>query len=395
MPDTKPTTIEQLQKLRASVEGDEELSSTVNTLVEHSELLSAILDNLSICVSRIDSGGIFTLSRGAGLRRFNLQDDMLVGVDVFQAYQHVKDKIEKAFAGDIIQFTDSGETADQLWFFQNYLIPDRFKGNGIFNIALDITDISLARRELARANEELTQFNYRTSHDLIAPLRTMRGFCSLVREDIEDGNHDEIGEYNRRMEVEIVRLEQLVRDILRLSRADHVDDDIEDIDFADVVRCAKEGLGFALEDNRVRIETAFTHERPLHSSRTRVSQIVENLLANGIRFANIDRESSFVKISTANLPENDFEITISDNGIGIPRDSQDKVFSMFFQAHSDRSEGSGLGLYLIKKHIHHMNGFISLESSEQGSTFRIVLPNQHGAVDGRHGHDQVKFRPRH
>lgn len=365
-----------LDRVNALKGDDPELAELLDGLIEKAELLDAVLANLSICVSRIDADGSFTLSLGSGLQKFGLADNALVGVNVFEAYAHVADAVQRALDGGSVQFIDSGEHQGSPWAFQNWVFFDKYRQRGMFNIAMDITDIKETQKELARANEELTQFNYRTSHDLIAPLKTIQGYCELIQDDLKDGKHDDLEDYNQRIMKDVARLQGLVKDILRLTRADYLREDAVEVDFPSILGTIKDSLGYMIDKSSVAIETDFAHSRPLFSSATRVSQMLENLISNSIKYADRDSDRRFVRIRTFQDDDDTFVIAVSDNGIGVPESYRERVFDMFFRAHADTSAGSGLGLYLIKKHVEHMNGTVELTSGSEGTTVTLRLPNR-------------------
>jgi signal transduction histidine kinase len=107
--------------------------------------------------------------------------------------------------------------------------------------------------------------------------------------------------------------------------------------------------------------------------RVRLAQIIENLLSNGIKYKNPEREHQFVKVSAWN--ENDsLHLNIADNGLGIPQKYLSDVFKMFKRFHPAVSSGSGLGLSIVKKHVDSLNGTIQVTSSDAGTQFKITLP---------------------
>ena len=110
------------------------------------------------------------------------------------------------------------------------------------------------------------------------------------------------------------------------------------------------------------------------SQKARISSILANLISNSIKYSKREGEQQFVEVITSNKEDNIFEIRIIDNGIGIPIDQQDKVYSMFFRASSSISFGSGLGLHLVRKNVVKLDGDISFNSSKNGTEFIIRLP---------------------
>ncbi len=199
------------------------------------------------------------------------------------------------------------------------------------------------KRELEQSNEELSQFSYRTSHDLKAPLVTIRGLAEIIKEDIKDENYAEVEKNTNKIKSQVRRLENLVVDILNLAKADLRISDKEEINLEDIISVIKEKLEKVYLDNDVRIETSFKHSKSLMLSKTRITQVLENLISNAIKYCNKKKENRYVKISSDNA-EDGVLITVEDNGIGIPQHFKERAFEMFERFHQEISFGSGLGL---------------------------------------------------
>lgn len=243
---------------------------------------------------------------------------------------------------------------------------------GVVLCAFDITEERQTKQSLERVNEELTQFAYRTSHDLKAPLSTIRSLSQLMTEDLEEGNYEEVKSNLERVETLSVRLTQLITDMLNLTKADLVESHIEEFDFDEEIEHIKENLIHHLEQNPTEIYLKNNLKSPLITKITRVRQILENLISNGVKYSDRKKEKSFVNIEVSEADKS-FSIKISDNGIGIPKENIDDVFTMFKRFHSVQT-GSGLGLSLVKKHVEALNGIIDFKSNEEGTTFTITLP---------------------
>ncbi|MFT5612309.1 MAG: PAS domain S-box-containing protein [Polaribacter sp.] len=247
----------------------------------------------------------------------------------------------------------------------------------IVGINWDITEASNQKRELELAYEELSQFAYRTSHDLKAPLITVRGLAAVIKEDIEDGEYDEVKKNASIIETHVRKLENLVIDILSLAKADLEVENSKKIEIKEVVLEIKERLKGIYLDNDVKIETIFNHNHDLYVSKTRITQALENFISNAIKYSDIDKEERFVKISTSS-EENFFFIQIEDNGLGIPVEYQSRVFNMFERFHQNISFGSGLGMYIAKKHLDKMEAEVDFTSSNKGTRFEIKLKRNKG-----------------
>ena len=102
--------------------------------------------------------------------------------------------------------------------------------------------------------------------------------------------------------------------------------------------------------------------------------MLNNLISNAIRYHNPERENPFVRIN-ANINESGAKIEVEDNGIGISQEYHEKVFEMFYRV-SESSNGSGLGLYIVKEAVNKLNGDITVKSTPGvGSKFTLHIPN--------------------
>ena len=232
-------------------------------------------------------------------------------------------------------------------------------------------------QSLARANEELIQFNYRTSHDLVAPLSTIRGFIGLARDDVDSGDLQAAVTWIDQIDAQCGRLIALVGDLLKLSRAQHGEDESTSVDIAAAVEEIRAGLAESCQRYGVEIRTQCDVEPALYAPRRRVLQVLENLISNAVRYADPQRSPRWVEVRARRCaPEegSGVEIQVADNGIGIPAKLQERVFAMFFRGPGSSAEGSGLGLYIVRQHVDKMGAKLSLQSSPAGSVFTILFP---------------------
>lgn len=125
--------------------------------------------------------------------------------------------------------------------------------------------------------------------------------------------------------------------------------------------------------DKIEIQNEIPHDMVLPSDAMRLKIVLNNLLNNAIKYHDHNKESRFIRISVK--PAGDGMIfSVTDNGMGIPAEHHDKVFNMFYRA-SDKSKGSGLGLYIVKESLGQLGGTVSLKSElGQGSTFTVQLP---------------------
>ena len=231
-------------------------------------------------------------------------------------------------------------------------------------------------KDLNTANEELTQFAYRTSHDLKAPLISSRGLATCVVEDIDAQDYGEARENAQRIASQMVKLETLVNDILSLSRADNDKSEPEVISFSALFEDILMSLTHITQEaSDCKINLEDRTDKKIRLEKIRVRQILENLVSNGIKYRDVKKKNQNVNITISSTTDI-VTIVVSDNGVGIPKECQKQMFSMFRRFHPELSFGSGLGMSIVKKHVDRLGGVIRFESSPAGTRFEVELPTE-------------------
>ena len=230
-----------------------------------------------------------------------------------------------------------------------------------------------SNEELKKSNKELDSFVYSVSHDLRAPLSSMLGVVGLC----EMGTLDPFMQKNvTLLKTSIKKLDGFIMDILDYSRNSRLEVDRQEIHFADLLTDISGNLKFmGAEDQRqVDIRTTIRNGVPFYSDKSRIGIILNNLISNSIRYQNPQAADPFVEVNVE-VSESAVDIRVRDNGIGIDKENQTKVFNMFYRV-STKSIGSGLGLYIVKEAVEKLHGAIELRSEPgRGCEFSIHLPN--------------------
>lgn len=225
--------------------------------------------------------------------------------------------------------------------------------------------------ELSKINEELDQFAHRVSHDLRSPLNSVRGILSIL-EDVK--NEEELKLYHHLMRKSIDKLDDFIRDVLDHSLNNRLEVVFEEIDLGELLYHIFEQLKYeAIEKNiLINFEIA-PNARVFECDERRLKIIFHNLIANAIRYADTQKDKSFIDLK-ANIEAQNATFILKDNGLGIDKEHIEKVFDMFYRA-NNTSVGTGLGLYLVKECVDKLNGNIQLESETGiGTTFYINFP---------------------
>jgi PAS domain S-box-containing protein len=230
-------------------------------------------------------------------------------------------------------------------------------------------EIRIAERE--QTNAELEAFSYSVSHDLRAPLRAIEGFVDIVLTDFRDKLPAPAIEHLQHVIRAAARMNHLVQDLLNYSRLSRMEIQPARVKLATAVEDARQQINEKLRDNvSVSVDpllSVFAHLPTL-------TQILLNLISNGLKFYPAG-ETPRVAVSAQREGQN-VVVSVRDEGIGIARQHQARIFQVFERLHTaDVYPGTGIGLAIVKRGVTRMGGTVRLESAPgKGSTFYISLP---------------------
>ncbi len=240
----------------------------------------------------------------------------------------------------------------------------------------DITALKEESVSLQKMNAELDNFVYHASHDLRAPLRAILGSLDLLRATNEAHEREKCVEL---IEGSINRLDTFITDLLSISRQQRYEHLVVPINFMTEVEHAVAGAYYVGNTHNLEVVTKISQPHPFAADLTRVRMVLNNLISNAIKYRRYGISRSYIRIEAWVTPKK-VRIKIADNGEGIEESHLPHIFDMFYRA-SARSEGSGLGLYIVKDVIQKLGGTISVRSRpNRGTTFAISFPNRFGQV---------------
>ncbi len=255
----------------------------------------------------------------------------------------------------------------------------------VIGIDRDITQQMQATREretlvtdLEAKNAELERFTYTVSHDLKSPLITIGGFVGFLERDALAGNVERMQADITRINDAVARMQRLLGELLELSRIGRKMNPPEAIAFEVIVREAVALVQGRIATGGVEVEIAPSLPT-VYGDRTRLVEAVQNLVDNAVKFMG-DQPQPRVAVGARQDGEQ-FVFYVSDNGMGIAPQYQDKVFGLFEKL-DPNSEGTGIGLAIVKRIIETHGGKIWAESegAGQGSTFCFTLPQSDKAI---------------
>ena len=250
---------------------------------------------------------------------------------------------------------------------------------GIVGAVQDITEQKLIEkdresliRELEAKNAELERFTYTVSHDLKSPLITIKGFLGYVEKDARDGKLDMLQSNVQRINNAADRMQELLNDLLELSRIGRLMNPPSDVPFEQIVREALEMVHGALEEKHVSVE-AQADMPAIRGDRVRLVEVVQNLVENAIKFMGT-QSAPRLQIGTQGLDDGMPVFFIRDNGQGFDPQFSDRIFGLFNKL-DPHTEGTGIGLTLVKRIVEFHGGRIWAESETgKGATFYFTLP---------------------
>ncbi len=233
-------------------------------------------------------------------------------------------------------------------------------------------NLERAVENLKATNLELDTFIYSASHDLRAPLLSIAGLSDLARLALATDNKEELADYIDRIHRNVQRLDGVVIDILQVNRARRLEQNLEKTELHKLIGEVVELLAAKDDSYHVDIRVRCDIKAPIALERRRVRQVLNNLIANGVKYCDRNKDEMYVNVS-ASIVDGDLVLRVTDNGIGVPKGHEERIFEMFYRA-SNRSMGSGLGLYLVQRHANAMGGDVRFERSENETTFAVRIP---------------------
>ncbi|UII21912.1 sensor histidine kinase [Fulvivirga ligni] len=242
--------------------------------------------------------------------------------------------------------------------------------------------------ELTKLNMELDSFIYSTAHDLRAPLSSILGLINLAKTD----DPARTQEYLSYMETSVTKMEKFITDVVAYSKNKKLELIVEPIQVEEFINNIFENSQFIPEYKHITRNISITGQETLYSDSNRLYIILNNLISNAIRYSDLDKEQPFISIEV-NITDRRMLLVFSDNGQGISQNHLNKIFNMFYRA-SEQSNGSGLGLFILRESIIKLKGKVEVTSElNEGTTFTITLPNKKNKFKKAQQLEETLFAP--
>ncbi len=234
-------------------------------------------------------------------------------------------------------------------------------------------ELQAKNEQLEKINADLDNFIYTASHDLKAPITNIEGLVNLISR-LEDKNDPRFDRFIEMIYTSINRFKGTIKDLTEISKVQKEFSEAEDrLDLQAVLEDALFDIRETISRNNASIKTDFA-VRKVRFSRKNLRSIFYNLVSNAVKFRSEEKDPEISVISREE--GSSVVITITDNGLGIPAGKEDKVFTMFKRLHS-HVDGSGVGLYIVKRMVDNAGGSIEVQSKAgKGTSFTIRLPQK-------------------
>ncbi len=232
--------------------------------------------------------------------------------------------------------------------------------------------IEIQNKLLEQSNIELQNFAYVASHDLKEPLRMVNSFSGLLKRKYNDVLDDRGQEYMYYITDAVDRMGILLDDLLDYSRVNTSNKSSELVKTGNVAAKVRMNLTPRLKEKSGDVLIHYDKMPDIQGNKSQFGQLLQNLISNGLKFQN--GKPPIVEVDCQERPK-DFLFSVKDNGIGISKENQAKVFDMFTRLHTrEQFEGTGIGLSTCKKIVDRHGGEIWVESEEgHGCTFFFTV----------------------
>ncbi|MBC5994105.1 CHASE domain-containing protein [Pontibacter cellulosilyticus] len=326
----------------------------------------------------------------------------LVGKTIFEAHTELEGegffkRIEevfnsgKPFIGNEVAATIEDSRGKHNAYFNlvyQPLIDANNKIEAVLVFAVEVTELVKARqallltndelshknKELQRINNDLDNFVYTASHDLKSPIANMEGLAALLREELQEKLDESDLQVLDMVQGSINKLKGTIADLAEITKVQkELDSAVEPLSFEAALQDVTVDIEGLIKASDAEINTDLQVKDLLYA-RKNLRSILYNLVSNAIKYKSPDRKP---KINVKTYQQNGFVVLeVQDNGLGIRKEQQHKLFTMFKRLHS-HVEGTGIGLYIVKRIIENNGGRIEVDSDlGKGTTFKVYFKQE-------------------
>ncbi|WP_210490477.1 hybrid sensor histidine kinase/response regulator [Rufibacter aurantiacus] len=367
---------------------EQERLQTQEQLAGTQKQLETVINGAPIILWAADQDGIITMARGKGLTLIGKVESQSVGSSIYEiygAYPNFLTCVKRSIQGYQAKCTIN---ISGVWFDCLFLpLKDTHgKPGGVIGVAYDITERILIEEELKKAKDEALsmarvkeQFLANMSHEIRTPMNGILGLSEVLAKTPMDENQRE---YLQGIHTSANNLMVIINDLLDFSKieAGKITFEIIPFDLKQLIKQLLDVLEIRAKERKNALKLLIDQDIPamVEGDPFRLSQILNNLLGNAIKFTEGGTVRLNVEVIAQEEDQLQLEFTVKDTGIGIPEEKLETIFEKFTQGSNDTTRkfgGTGLGLSIAKELVEAQGGQISVESTlNVGSTFRFVLP---------------------
>lgn len=383
-----------IKKLNGELEG--KVAERTKELAKSEALFRSIVLNIpKSLVIVMDKDYRFVIIEGnimeqMGYKRQDYEGKHPLDISSKEQYEESKFLYDRVLGGELFSVERNSPMGD----FIVHFVPMKDEDGTVYSalmIALDITEIKQAQREISELNQnlekkvmerteqletvnkELESFSYSVSHDLRAPLRAVTGYANMFEEEYDTKIDEEGKRLLGIIKYNAENMGRLIDDLLAFSRLGRKEMQKTDIDMNELVE------GVLIEIDKSMKHGAKIKVNKLHhiqSDYGLINQVMINLILNAIKYSS-KKEKSVVTVGSE-LSGNDLIFWVKDNGAGFDMRYADKLFGVFQRLHtSDEFEGTGVGLAIVQRIISKHGGRVWAKGKvNYGATFYFSIPKQ-------------------
>ncbi|MES2733766.1 MAG: PAS domain S-box protein [Bacteroidota bacterium] len=392
----KETEADLRNTLAQLTEANKELSQTQQMLLQANQHLKESEETARLLTEGVQDYAILMLTPEGKIGSWNIGAQRIKG---YQAEEIIGEHFSKFYLAEAIankypeyelkKAQEEGRFEDEGWrvrkdkstYWANVLITALYNPQkkliGYSEITRDLTqkvkneELTQKNKALVTINADLDNFIYAASHDLKSPITNLEGLLTLLRKKLALPATSENAQVVSMMEVSINRLKKTILDISEISQVQKgLEEAYETLNFAQLLDEIKADMTDLIAQSEATIRTNFQVEQ-MDYARKNLRSILYNLLSNALKYRSLLRPA-VVELSTF-FQNGQLVLTVRDNGLGLSEKQQSKLFSMFKRMHS-HVDGTGIGLYMIKRMVENNGGKITVDSQpDVGSAFTVYF----------------------
>ncbi len=376
-----------MHKLKPNELAGKPSGKTTGLDLHNEDLFSLLIESVSdYAIFMLDiNGNIITWNKGAeNIKGYKAEEIIGQHFSVFYPPEAVESKypqFELSKARIDGRFEDEGwrvcKDGSKIW--ANVIITALFNKKGVHlgysKITRDLSErrkneeLMYKNKELLRINTDLDNFIYTASHDLKTPVVNLEGLVDVLKEEMGPSAHADI---MKRVDTSISRLKTVIDDLAEIAKLQDESVKAESVPLEPLVKEVLDVLKENITDAKATVKTDIGDYVFTRYARKNLRSILFNLVSNALKYASPDR-APIVEIKAEQVNENLLKLSVSDNGLGLNASQKKKIFNMYKRIHT-HVEGSGLGLYMVRKILQNNQDRIEVESEEgEGTTFNLFF----------------------